>query len=209
MTRQEQLKFCKVCQHKGFNPKVGIICSLTNEAASFEETCENYIIDEQVAALENYRKESKAKKVKKAKVKTKRDKEKLSISDIYLILGFSIFTTFLLRLIAYAEFFGLNISIGFFYLLTIYLVIVTLLLVKNWQKKQVRFFHDFKYKIIFSFSLTFFYLLYALLFLSRGINNAFEISFYILVLTLIGSNLSYLMVMPVKFFRIKFTKNND
>lgn len=209
MTRQEQLKFCKVCQHKGFNPKLGIICNLTSEVASFENTCENYIVDEQIAALENYRKENKTKKVKKPKEKTERNKEKLRTSDIYLIIGFSIFSTFLIRLTLYAELFGSNLPLGFFSLSITYFIVILSMQIKNKPKRRIKFFHDFKFKTVYSFTVPLFYLVYAVLFLPHTINNVLQICLYILVIGLIASNLSYLFMVPINYIRIKFSKTND
>ena len=42
MNRETQLVFCKQCQKRAFNPKSGIICSITNEQASFIDDCENF-----------------------------------------------------------------------------------------------------------------------------------------------------------------------
>ncbi len=53
MTRQEYIAVCSTCTNRKFNPKLGIICGLTSEIASFENTCESYDDDqEQIAALE-------------------------------------------------------------------------------------------------------------------------------------------------------------
>lgn len=45
MNRTEQLTFCKVCTNRKFDPSQGIICGLTNSAASFSETCPYYVED--------------------------------------------------------------------------------------------------------------------------------------------------------------------
>ena len=45
MNRQEQLAFCKVCQHQKFDLQQGIICSLTNAVADFQEECTSYAED--------------------------------------------------------------------------------------------------------------------------------------------------------------------
>ena len=42
MTREERLKFCSICKHQHMDMKKGIVCSLTNEYADFEENCEKY-----------------------------------------------------------------------------------------------------------------------------------------------------------------------
>lgn len=40
MTREEQLQFCKICQHQKFDHQQGIICRHTNTIATFQNTCE-------------------------------------------------------------------------------------------------------------------------------------------------------------------------
>lgn len=42
MTRTEQLKHCKVCLNQKFDLNQGIICSLTNEKADFEDQCDTF-----------------------------------------------------------------------------------------------------------------------------------------------------------------------
>lgn len=42
MTRDQQLQFCKVCQHKTFDVQYGIICSLTGRQADFQGTCPSF-----------------------------------------------------------------------------------------------------------------------------------------------------------------------
>jgi len=42
MTREEQLKFCKICTKQKFDLQQGIICSLTNKKAEFEDTCDTF-----------------------------------------------------------------------------------------------------------------------------------------------------------------------
>jgi|GEM_PF-964559 rhomboid protease GluP len=42
MNRKEQLRFCSKCKHQAFDPKRGIICSLTGEQADFTEQCEHF-----------------------------------------------------------------------------------------------------------------------------------------------------------------------
>jgi uncharacterized RDD family membrane protein YckC len=45
MTRHEQLKFCRVCTHHEKDLNRGILCSLTGDIATFEETCTSYVQD--------------------------------------------------------------------------------------------------------------------------------------------------------------------
>lgn len=43
MTRDEQLRYCKVCQHQQFIPASGIVCGLTGQPADFEEYCPSFL----------------------------------------------------------------------------------------------------------------------------------------------------------------------
>ena len=56
MTRQEQLKWCKRCEHRKNDLNQGIICGLTNRIADFEDQCntfdENPILKERLELKE-------------------------------------------------------------------------------------------------------------------------------------------------------------
>ena len=52
MNRSEHLKFCKVCTKRRFNSEKGLICSLTNDIASFEENCVDFEKDNSVEIQE-------------------------------------------------------------------------------------------------------------------------------------------------------------
>tara|TARA_R110002051_G_scaffold324618_1_gene422723 strand:+ start:3533 stop:3886 length:354 start_codon:yes stop_codon:yes gene_type:complete len=45
MTREEYLKFCKVCVNRKIDLQKGLVCSLTNEIASFDQVCSQNEID--------------------------------------------------------------------------------------------------------------------------------------------------------------------
>ena len=45
MTREEQLKQCKICLNRGFDITKGTVCKLTNDVATFEEACNKFILD--------------------------------------------------------------------------------------------------------------------------------------------------------------------
>ncbi len=65
MTRQEQLRFCKVCDNQSFDRQKGIICKLTNDIASFDSDCAEFIGDREkivefnIASKENQRNKNK------------------------------------------------------------------------------------------------------------------------------------------------------
>lgn len=48
MTRKEHLQFCSKCTNRKFNASVGLICSLTDQKANFEATCDHFNRDEKV-----------------------------------------------------------------------------------------------------------------------------------------------------------------
>jgi hypothetical protein len=58
MTKRDyQLSFCKYCVHQRFDRSEGLICSLTNVKAAFDEECIDFIRDDSV--VENTRKKLK------------------------------------------------------------------------------------------------------------------------------------------------------
>jgi len=42
MTREEHLKFCKICKHREMNSSLGLVCNLTGARADFEGECANF-----------------------------------------------------------------------------------------------------------------------------------------------------------------------
>lgn len=48
MTRQEHLKFCKLCSNRKLDLRQGLVCSLTDKIADFNGECEDFIRDESV-----------------------------------------------------------------------------------------------------------------------------------------------------------------
>lgn len=46
MNRAHQLIYCKQCKLRDFSKNDGIICSLTGAKASFEDTCQDYKVDQ-------------------------------------------------------------------------------------------------------------------------------------------------------------------
>ena len=56
--RDYQLSFCKYCVHQRFDRREGLICSLTNAKADFDEECIDFTRDDSI--VENTRKKLKA-----------------------------------------------------------------------------------------------------------------------------------------------------
>ena len=42
MTREQHLAYCSVCNNQKFDIQQGIVCSLTNQVADFETTCDSF-----------------------------------------------------------------------------------------------------------------------------------------------------------------------
>ncbi|MEO9849492.1 MAG: toxin-antitoxin system YwqK family antitoxin [Reichenbachiella sp.] len=57
MTRDEHLSFCKKCHNRKFNPDHGLVCTLTDQVADFDGSCEHFDHDESV--IENIEVENK------------------------------------------------------------------------------------------------------------------------------------------------------
>lgn len=45
MDRAYRLGYCRKCTLRDFSPKHGIICSLTNASADFDQTCDSFKVD--------------------------------------------------------------------------------------------------------------------------------------------------------------------
>lgn len=63
MDRTKQLEYCKKCTKQKFDPRQGIICSLTNQKADFESECEYFEIDQAkiITKIEKQKTEKKSK----------------------------------------------------------------------------------------------------------------------------------------------------
>ncbi len=66
MTRQERLEFCLLCKKNTYNPKFGVICSLTNAVATFEGNCPDFLADEKEVKRFKDKKEEEQKDVNKS-----------------------------------------------------------------------------------------------------------------------------------------------
>jgi predicted anti-sigma-YlaC factor YlaD len=86
MTREEYLEFCSVCKNRTFNPKQGIICSLTNEVASFAGNCPDYLEDEREVVIESQKVESREQETKKGINKGRY--ALFFVALLYIIIGY-------------------------------------------------------------------------------------------------------------------------
>lgn len=51
MTREQRLSYCERCLKKDFSPNLGMVCSLTQERATFENTCADFDEDPKEARM--------------------------------------------------------------------------------------------------------------------------------------------------------------
>lgn len=86
MTREERLKFCSVCTNRSFNPKVGIVCGISGEAATFEGSCPDYNEDEREARITKEWKEDLQEDTKKEINKGRN--ALFVITALYTVVGF-------------------------------------------------------------------------------------------------------------------------
>lgn len=49
MTRAEYVEICRQCKNRGFDPNIGVTCTLTSKIADFTGACPGYLKDESVA----------------------------------------------------------------------------------------------------------------------------------------------------------------
>lgn len=68
MNREQRLEYCQQCTKRGFSPKKGVVCSLTNEHAAFEDTCPDFEADPKV--VHQYKKEQEVKQAAQQKEDT-------------------------------------------------------------------------------------------------------------------------------------------
>lgn len=206
MTRQEQLKYCSTCQLKKFNPQKGIICSLTDDIANFEDTCPDYLVDEKIIALERYKKESIG--VKKKKKKKARIPEKFTSHDFYLLTAISLITVFFLRLMVYSEFTYEHRNFSVYLYLLVFTSISVALLLRKKELKRYAVFGDLKFKIVFSVLLTILNVVYIIIVYGRFYYVILTgLSF--LIITFLLSILSIIVVKPVFFLYRLIVKSHE
>lgn len=208
MTRQEQLKFCKTCLKRRFNPKKGVVCSLTDEIADFDVTCDKYERDNNVIIQEPIEKTIPKKKEKKQKSKREKSPEKITKDDLFLILGIALTALFIIRLVYYITLGYHSVRNFIIYIIVLLISISTALLWRNKQEKGFRFFGDIKFKLLFTLFFTAFHLIY-LSTISFGYTRTGTIIFSNILLTFIISIISYLIVQPVYFIRKKISNKNE
>lgn len=86
MLREDYIKICSVCLNKSFNPKIGVICGITNEPADFKGNCADYKEDETAVKHEVLR-ENHDKKEAKGTI----NKGRIAlfvVGSLYLFVGF-------------------------------------------------------------------------------------------------------------------------
>lgn len=119
MTRDEHLKFCKICQHRKLDPDQGFICILTDKIADFESSCPNFEEETKIA---------KSSFINEREINKIREKAKVHQNLSYAIIGglsvallcsfiwaaFTVATEYQIGLLAIAVGFIVGKSVGFF-----------------------------------------------------------------------------------------------
>jgi len=82
MNREDQIKWCKKCQHKKIDIQRGIVCGLTNELANFRDFCPDF--EKSLEAIKN---EADRKYSEKSEADFNNAKEVKSIKSPLLITG--------------------------------------------------------------------------------------------------------------------------
>jgi hypothetical protein len=206
MTRTEQLRFCRRCLKKDFNPKKGIVCSLTDDIADFEGDCEYFALDSSVNIQENVKISSKRKSRKK--IKQKREPEIITGDDIALLLGVTLANTFMIRIFFYFSLdYNKLMPLLFSFIITL-LSISVALLVRNKEISNYSFKGNIKFKILYTLFLTHFHTVYAG-FLGLQHANLGYVVFATFSSVFILSMMSYVIVKPAHFMLARYLKLHE
>lgn len=104
MTREEHLKFCSICKKRQMDIQRGVVCSLTNEYADFEEKCTDFEVDEDAAVKELVKQQKLQKEVR-------RTGGKLTGSNWFLWIGILSIVNIVLGFVSNIQFvFGLGVT---------------------------------------------------------------------------------------------------
>ena len=57
ISRQQQLQFCKVCKNRKFSQDLGIVCQLTEQQATFTDSCQDFDKDLHLMQVNQIRRE--------------------------------------------------------------------------------------------------------------------------------------------------------
>ncbi len=88
--REHQLSYCEICTKKSFSPRKGIICGITQEVATFNDTCDDF---EEDAILKKRNEISKQARLQEAKQESTMGLSAFGVSNgsvagiIYIIIG--------------------------------------------------------------------------------------------------------------------------
>lgn len=202
MTREDQLKLCKICNHKIFDLQKGIICNITNDIAKFSNTCENFSKDVSIKNADIATKPLKPKFTPKSRSIKIKYSEKITQHDVFICLATTIFSILILRFVYFASF-----DIYEYYLfskyqsLTLILGSSFIIFSRKRDNYPMNFFSDLKYKLMFAFFYSSIHLLYASLFLEM--ETYFMPFIGILLLSFLIS-----MIIGITFYTIKISFNS-
>ena len=183
MTREERIQFCKVCENKQLDFKEGLSCKLTGNHADFEDECIDFKL---IQGKKVVKKKSREKSIKEIITN-----EKITKKDLYIILAFSFFLTFLFRFFQYS---GIIETIIFYFFPLVYISFCCISVLRYKSRKKIHFLEDIKYRLIYSFLFIVINDLYKYLVYDR---NEFDIKLSIYI---------FLIIFGFSFFSIPFTK---
>ncbi|MBN2485550.1 MAG: hypothetical protein JXB34_06225 [Bacteroidales bacterium] len=196
MTRQEQLKYCKTCQNRGFNTRKGIICGLTGDIAGFDVHCPHYQIDERAQSLERYIKENAPlpKPVKMKKQKTKQS-AKLSRNETVVLIGLALLAAFVFRLSIYIKYSYESKNITSFLCVVLFVFTALAFLLRKKAFKTFSITSSLMYNLLFAAFFSLINLIYMLL-VYPFFYKMLLLPFLIVILSFALGVLSYIIVIP-------------
>jgi len=197
MIREEHLEFCKICKNKSFDINKGIICGLTKDIASFEESCPNFKKIEGSNFVEN-KKKREADKKRKAKEKRKENrkekrklKEKISLGDLYLIVSGALIAVFFNRMLVYANSLEKSGLFSLIFFIPFLLTSIITLFFREEKGKQLRFFGDIKFRLLHALIISLFTVVYTIL-INKQYSDLFSAFFGLIILIFLVSFVGFL-----------------
>ncbi len=110
MTREEQVSYCLNCELRSFNPKKGVLCSLTNEYADFEDFCDSFKLD---FAAKNRNTKHSDRQADKQLLKDTLGLSAFGVKSIsvagWIVTGFGVFLLFLFLMFGRISIWGMGL----------------------------------------------------------------------------------------------------
>lgn len=194
MTREERLRYCKVCDNKKHDFQRGLLCQLTDDYATFEDSCPDFVLTPGKKLIR------KQKKRTVASDNAVKGSEKLTKKDIFMMSAFALTIIFINRLIIYS---GLVSAIynSLLFLLFALIAFILMSILRDPYRSTIHIFEDLKLRILFIIMLLIIHTLYV-----YTVYPYFRHPPYYIILFLILSGLSFFAVIFIKLFFNIFRK---